>query len=83
MNTPKSYKPYHGCFGRFQGRLDRSASFNSGEWVEVVGKKEKKKRSKRFARFWSGCKKDSSHQKWWKKSPKEKLCETWQQEAAG
>ena len=49
MNTPKSYKPYHGCFGRFQGRLDRSASFNSGEWVEVVGKKGKKKRSKRFA----------------------------------
>ena len=49
MNTPKSFKPYHGCFGRFQGRLDRSASFNSGEWVEVVGKKGKKKRSKRFA----------------------------------
>ncbi len=50
MNTPKSFKPYHGCLGRFQGRLDRSASFNSGEWVKVVGKKGKKKRSKRFAR---------------------------------
>ncbi len=50
MNTPKSFKPYHGCFGRFQGHLDRSANFNSGEWVEVVGKKGKKKRSKRFAR---------------------------------
>jgi hypothetical protein len=50
MNTLKSFKPYHGCFGRFQGCLDRSASFNSGEWVDVVGKKGKKKRSKRFAR---------------------------------
>jgi hypothetical protein len=29
--------------------MDRSASFNSGEWVEVVGKKGKKKRSNRFA----------------------------------
>ncbi len=50
MNTSKSFKPYHGCFGRFQGCLDRSASFNSGELIEVVGKKGKKKRSKRFAR---------------------------------
>ncbi len=49
MITSKSFKPYHGCFGRFQGCLDRSANFNSGKWVEVVGKKGKKKRSKRFA----------------------------------
>lgn len=39
MHTPKSFKPYHGCFGRFQGRLDISANFNPGEWTEVVGKK--------------------------------------------
>jgi hypothetical protein len=49
MITPKSFKPYHGCFGRFQGCLDRPASFNSGEWTAVVGKRGKKKRSKRFA----------------------------------
>jgi hypothetical protein len=50
MNTPKSFKPYHGCFGRFQGCLDRSAHFNSGEWAEVVGKRGKKMRSKIFTR---------------------------------
>jgi hypothetical protein len=49
MITPKSFKPYHGCFGRLQGCLARSANFNSGECIEVVGKKGKKKRSKRFA----------------------------------
>ncbi len=49
MITPKSSKPYHGCFGRFQGCLGRPANLNSGEWVEVVGKREKEKRSKRFA----------------------------------
>jgi hypothetical protein len=31
MNTPKSFKPYHGCFDRFQGCLDISANFNPGE----------------------------------------------------
>jgi hypothetical protein len=50
MNTRKSFKPYHGCFGRFQGHLYVSANFNPGEWTEVVGKKGKKMRSKRFAR---------------------------------
>ena len=49
MHTPKSFKPYHGCFGRFQGRLDISANFNPGEWTGVVGKKGKRMRSKRFA----------------------------------
>jgi hypothetical protein len=49
MHTPKSFKLYHGCFGRFQGHLDRSAHFNSGEWTEVVGKRGKKMRSKRFS----------------------------------
>ena len=28
---------------------DRSANFNSGEWTEVVGKRGKKLKSKRFA----------------------------------
>ena len=50
MHTYKSFKPYHGCFGRFQGCLDISANFNPGEWTEVVGKKGKKMRSKKFAR---------------------------------
>ena len=50
MNTPKSFKPYHGCFGRFQGRLDISANFNPGEWTEVVGKTGKRMRSKMFSR---------------------------------
>jgi hypothetical protein len=49
MNIPKSFKPYHGCFGRFQGCLDISANFSPGEWTEMVGKKGKKTRSKRFA----------------------------------
>jgi hypothetical protein len=49
MNAPKSFKPYHGCFGRFQGCLDISANFNPGEWTEAVGKKGKRMRSKRFA----------------------------------
>jgi hypothetical protein len=49
MNTPKSFKPYHGCFGWFKGCLDISANFNTGEWTEVVGKKGKGMRSKRFA----------------------------------
>jgi hypothetical protein len=50
MQTHKSFKPYHGCFGRFQGHLDISSNFNPGEWTEVVGKKGKWMRSKRFAR---------------------------------
>jgi hypothetical protein len=50
MHTSKSFKPYHGYFGRLQERLDISANFNPGEWTEVVGKKGKKMRSKRFAR---------------------------------
>jgi hypothetical protein len=49
MITPKSFKPHHGCFGRFQGCLDTPVNFNSGEWTEVAGKRGKKKRSKRFA----------------------------------
>ena len=49
MNTPTSFKTYHGFFGRFQGCLDISANFNPGEWTEVVGKKGKKMRSKRYA----------------------------------
>ncbi len=50
MNTPKPFKPYHGCFSRFQGCLDTPANFNSEEWTEVVGTREQKMRSKRFAR---------------------------------
>jgi hypothetical protein len=50
MNTPKSFKPYHGCFGRFQGHLGISANFNPEERNEVVGKKGKKMKSKWFAR---------------------------------
>jgi hypothetical protein len=50
MNTPKSFKPYHGCFGRFQGCLETLENFHSGEWTEVVGKIGKNMRSKRFAR---------------------------------
>ncbi len=49
MNTPKSFKHFHGCLGRFQGCLETPVNFNSGEWVEVVGKRGKKKRSKKFA----------------------------------
>jgi hypothetical protein len=49
MNTLKSLKPYHGCFSRFQGCLDISANLNPGEWTELVGKKRKRMRSKRFA----------------------------------
>jgi hypothetical protein len=49
MNTSNLFKHYHGCFGRFQGGLDTPAHFNSGEWTEVVGKRRKKMRSKRFA----------------------------------
>jgi hypothetical protein len=49
MITPKSFIPYHGCFGRFQGCRETPVNFNSGEWIEVVGKRGKKKRSERFA----------------------------------
>jgi hypothetical protein len=49
MHTPRSFKPYHGCFGRFQGNLDTLANFNPGEWTKVVGKKRNRMRSKRFA----------------------------------
>jgi len=51
MITPRSFKPYHGCFGRFQGRLETPVDLHSGDWIEVVGKRGKeKKRSTRFAR---------------------------------
>jgi hypothetical protein len=50
MHTAKSFKPYHGCFGRFQGCLDISAIFNSEEWPEIVNQKGKRMRSKSFAR---------------------------------
>jgi hypothetical protein len=50
MITPRSFKPYHDCFGRFQGRLETPADLHSGDWIEVVGKRGKeKKRSTRFA----------------------------------
>jgi len=50
MITPRSFKPYHGCFGRFQGCLEMPVDCHSGEWIEVVGKRGKEKRSTRFAR---------------------------------
>ena len=51
MITPRSFRPYHGCFGRFQGRLETPVDLHSGDWIEVVGKRrKKKKRSTRFAR---------------------------------
>jgi hypothetical protein len=49
MITPKSFKPNPPCFGRFQGCLDSASDFYPGEWTEVVGKRGKKKRSKRLA----------------------------------
>jgi hypothetical protein len=49
MNTPKSFKHYHGCIIRFQGCLDISANLSPGEWTEVVGKKGKRMRCKRTA----------------------------------
>jgi hypothetical protein len=49
MHTPKSFKSYHGCFGRFQGHLYISANFNPEKWTEVVGKKGKRMRCKRCA----------------------------------
>jgi hypothetical protein len=49
MNTPTSFEPYHACFSRFQGHLDRSAHFNSGDRTELVGKKGKRMGSKMFA----------------------------------
>jgi len=49
MITPRSFKTYHGCFGRFQGCLETPVDCHSGEWIEVVGKREKEKRSTRFA----------------------------------
>jgi hypothetical protein len=51
MITPRSFKPYHGCFSRFQGRLETPVDLHSGDWIEAVGKRGKdKKRSTRFAR---------------------------------
>jgi len=51
MITPRSFKPYHGCFGRFQGRLETPVDLHSGDWIEAVGKRGKeKKRSLRLAR---------------------------------
>jgi hypothetical protein len=49
MNSPMSFKPYYGCFARLQGHLNTPENFNSGEWTEVVGKRGKQMRSKRFA----------------------------------
>jgi len=44
------FKPYHGCFGRFQGRLETPVDLHSGDWIEVAGKRRKeKKRSRKFA----------------------------------
>ncbi len=94
MNTPKSFKPYHGCFSRFQGHLDISAIFNPGEWTEVVCNKGKRMRSKRFAHsvalgpsnnqagtnLRSAHAGPMSHWKWRKNPPTKKLCEAWQQE---
>jgi hypothetical protein len=49
MITPRSFKPYHCCFGRFQGCLESPVDCHSGEWIEVIGKGGKEKRSTRFA----------------------------------
>jgi len=49
---PRSFKPYHhGHFGRFQGFLETPVDYHSGKWIEVVGKRGKEKRSRKFA--WS------------------------------